>query len=118
MTVGGRVDDPTWPRDLVGFRVDGCDGEAGRISYLSFERDYMIVDTGRWLFGRRVVVPTSLVEYVDDANKRVSVPVSKDDVKDGPQYEPVRGFDPDYADELRLYYATRTRPLDSSRSRQ
>ncbi len=110
MTVGDRVDDPAWPRDLVGFRVDGRDGEAGRISYVSYERDYMIVDTGRWLVGRRVAVPTSLVEYVDDANKRVSVPVSKDEVKGGPEYEPVRGFDPDYEQEISSYYAARTRP--------
>lgn len=51
--------------EIVGFGVDSRDGEVGRVSHVTCERDYMIVDTGPRIFGRRVVVPTSLIEHVD-----------------------------------------------------
>jgi hypothetical protein len=90
--------------DIVGFRVEGRDGEVGRVSYLTYERDYMIVDTGPWIFGRRVVVPTSLIEHIDDLRKRIELPLAREDVKNGPEYEAAREFEPEYVKTLRAYY--------------
>jgi len=83
--------------EIVGFRVDARDGEVGRVSHVTYERDYMIVDTGPWIFGRKAVVPTSLIEHIDG------------DVKRAPEYEPAREFDPEYVDELTSYYNERAR---------
>jgi len=63
----------------------------------------MIVDAGPWIFGGRVVVPTSLIEHVDGAGKTVELPLGKDDVKEDPEYEPAREFDPSYVDALPSY---------------
>jgi hypothetical protein len=95
--------------EIVGFRVDGRDGEAGRVSYVTYERDYMIVDTGPWIFGRRVVVPTSLIEHIDEAGATIELPLVRGDVKNGPEFEPGREFDPAYVDALRSYYEERAR---------
>ena len=95
--------------EIVGFRVEGRDGEAGRVSYLTFERDYMIVDTGPWTLGRRVVVPTSLIEHIDDLRKRIELPLARDDVKNGPEYEPAREWAPDYVNSVRSYYDEQAR---------
>lgn len=94
--------------EIVGFRVDARDGEVGRVSHVTYERDYMIVD-GPWIFGRSVVVPTSLIEHVDGAGKTVELSLSRDDVKKGPEYEPAREFDPAYVDALTSYYSERAR---------
>lgn len=100
-------EDLTRMDEIVGFRVEGRDGEAGRVSYLTFERDYMIVDTGPWIFGRRVVVPTSLIERIDDLRKRIELPLARDDVKNAPEYEPAREFGPEYVNSVRSYYKER-----------
>jgi hypothetical protein len=95
--------------EIVGFRVDARDGEVGRVTHVTYERDYMIVDTGPWIFGRRVVVPTSLIEHVDGAGKTIELPLARDDVKKGPEYEPARAFDPEYVDALTSYYNEQAR---------
>jgi hypothetical protein len=95
--------------EIVGFRVEARDGEIGRVSHVTYERDYMIVDTGPWIFGRRVVVPTSLIEHIDGAGKKIKLLLARDEVKKGPEYEPAPEFDPEYVDELTSYYNERAR---------
>jgi hypothetical protein len=45
--------------DLVGYRVEAVDGGIGSIDEAGDEVDarYFIVDTGTWIFGRKVLLP-------------------------------------------------------------
>jgi hypothetical protein len=95
--------------NLVGFSVDTEDGEVGRVSYVTYARDYMVIDIGR-IFRRRVVVPTLLVEDIDAPGKRVEVPLTRDELRSGPAYEPGWQFDPDYLESVALYYDDRLSP--------
>jgi hypothetical protein len=88
--------------EVVGFRVEARDGKVGRVSHVVFERDYMVVDTGPWIFGQRVVVPTSLADHIDGARKRLVLSVTKDEVKNGPEYKPT--FDTGYLESVDRYY--------------
>ena len=92
---------------LVGFSVDAQDGEVGRVSYVTYASDYMVVDTGQWIFRRRVVVPTSIVEDIDPVGERIALPLTRDDLKGGPEYEPGWQFNPAYLESVALYYDAR-----------
>ena len=102
-----RYDDPSWAEiDLVGYDVEALDGEIGRIDEASHEigTRYLVVDTGPWIFGKKVMLPAGLVERVDVPNKRVYVGRTKDVIKKAPELNEVRHHDPRYREALSLYY--------------
>jgi hypothetical protein len=102
-----RYDDPTWAEiDLVGYEVEALDGEIGRIDEASQEigTRYLVVDTGPWIFGKKVMLPAGLVERVDLSNKRVHVGRTRDVIKRAPEFNEARHHDPRYREALAVYY--------------
>jgi hypothetical protein len=94
----------------IGYKVEATDGHIGTIDRHSGSvgREFMVVDTGPWIFGRHVVVAASVVARVDDERETVHLSVSRDEVKDSPDFESGRHEDDVAA--LRLieqYYANR-----------
>src|SRR4051812_50081979 len=51
--------DATSGRDLSGFHVEALDGSIGKIDESTYEvgKSFVIVDTGPWIFGRKVMLP-------------------------------------------------------------
>ena len=96
--------------DLVGFHVEATDGRIGRVDRLSEEAgsQYLVVDTGPWIFGRHVLLPAGAVVRVDRDDETVHVDRTKDEIKNGPEYDPDRhdAADPDYRDAYSAYYGT------------
>ncbi|MFD9355162.1 PRC-barrel domain containing protein [Streptomyces sp. NPDC060031] len=79
----------TSPADLIGYRVEASDGHIGSVDKHSeyVGKPFIVVDTGPWIFGRHVLVPTSLVARVDTENETVFVSATKEEIKDSPDYE-------------------------------
>ncbi len=80
--------------DLNGFVVEADDGAAGRIEqvlYWSDARvpDYVVVETGGWLFGHRSVLPVNTIEHVDRENKSLKICLSKRQIREAPEFLPV-----------------------------
>jgi hypothetical protein len=96
----------TW--DLTGFSVEATDGSIGKIDEASDEAgaSYIVVDTGPWIFGKKVVLPAGVVDRVDADEGRVFVNRSKDQIKDAPEYDADRYREPSYRDELSGYYSS------------
>ncbi|MFI6843120.1 PRC-barrel domain-containing protein [Kitasatospora sp. NBC_00085] len=93
--------------DLVDFRVEATDGHIGRIDRLSEEADarYLVVDTGPWIFGKHVLLPAGTVIQVDFENRRVYVDRTKDEIKNGPEFDPDRHEgDTGYRERYAGYY--------------
>src|SRR5262245_65365101 len=90
---------------LVGCGVEARDGSIGKIDEATNEtgRAYVVVDTGPWIFGRKVVIPAGTIERIDVDDKNVFVAMTKDQIKDSPEYDPAR-FDEDYRTRLGTYY--------------
>jgi hypothetical protein len=89
--------------DVTGYRVEAADGPIGHVEAI-LDRDEqrsLIVDTGTWIFGRRVVVPVGAVSRVDGAHGTVHVARTKDEVKDAPAFE---RNDDDFWTRLGSYY--------------
>ena len=58
----------TWAqRDLSGFSVEALDGSIGKIDEASNDvgAGYVVVDTGPWIFGKKVMLPAGVIRDVD-----------------------------------------------------
>jgi len=96
--------------NLVGFKVEATDGDIGKIDEASNEvgAGYIVVDTGPWIFGKKVMLPAGVVSRVDATDERVHVDRTKDEIKEAPEFDQDTYKDSSYRDSLGSYY---DRPL-------
>ncbi len=67
-------------QNLEGFDVEARDGSIGEIDEATSDvsRSFVVVDTGPWIFGRKVVLPAGTIERIDLENRKVVVGLTKD----------------------------------------
>ena len=72
--------DPTSGRDLTGYSVEALDGSIGKIDEANNDvgASYLIVDTGPWIFGKKVMLPAGVVQRVDEDDEKVWVNRTKE----------------------------------------
>ncbi|MGW6979194.1 PRC-barrel domain containing protein [Streptomyces sp. NPDC054932] len=102
-TAVGRIVDV----DLSGYKVEATDGSIGKVDKHSDEAGsaYLVVDTGPWIFGKEVLLPAGTVIGIDVAQEKVHVGLTKEQIKDAPEF--VRDdhlHDTDYRQLLGGYY--------------
>jgi len=94
-------------QNIVGYDVHATDGDIVMNDAASTEtsRQYLVVDTGFWIFGKKRMVPAGLVSGIDHNDKRVVISMTKDQIKAAPDYDDVdrRYTDDDY-DTFGSYY--------------
>jgi hypothetical protein len=93
--------------DLVGFGVEATDGSIGKVDKHSEVTGlaFLVVDTGPWIFGRRVVLPASTVVRVDPAEEAVYVDRSRSEIKGSPEFETRQHSDErTYYEQIGNYY--------------
>ncbi|MEU5786017.1 PRC-barrel domain-containing protein [Micromonospora lupini] len=102
---------PGTPVDLVGYHVQASDGRIGTIDETSDDADagYLVVDTGPWILGQKVLLPAGTVERVDHLDRVVHVDRTRQEIKDAPSYDP-ESADREYRDRVGRYYTDRHLP--------
>jgi hypothetical protein len=84
--------DSTWSEGngLVGYDVEATDGSIGTIDEATTDTDraHVVVDTGFWIFDKKRLVPAGTVVDVDHDAKKVTINLSKDQIKAAPDYDP------------------------------
>jgi hypothetical protein len=101
--------DPTWSSvDLSGFSVEATDGGIGSVDSTTYEigTDSLIVDTGPWIFGKKVMLPAGVVARIDENDRRVWVNLTKDQIQHAPEFDESKWRDSTYRDELGTYYSS------------
>jgi hypothetical protein len=95
--------------DLVGYSVEATDGSIGKIDEATNEvgASYIAVDTGPWIFGKKVLLPAGVIDRVDRDSETVYVSLAKDEIKNAPEWDDERGVDESYRAEVGDYYTTR-----------
>jgi hypothetical protein len=69
-----------------------------------------VVDTGFWIFGKKRMIPAGVISRVDHDDRQVYVALTKDQIKQAPDFEEARREQEAYRKELADYYgASRTR---------
>jgi len=96
--------------NLVGYKVEATDGDIGKVDEASNEvgAGYIVVDTGPWIFGRKVMLPAGVISRVDSTDERVHVDRTKDEIRESPEFDEDTYKDSSYRDSLGGYY---DRPL-------
>jgi hypothetical protein len=92
--------------DLTGFKVEATDGEIGKVDESTHDAgaSFIVVDTGPWIFGKKVMLPAGTIRDIDPDTETVSVNLTKDEIKNAPEFDEKRYRDQDYRDELGGYY--------------
>ena len=98
--------DPLEGQDITGFKVEAIDGSIGKIDEASNEvgESYLIVDTGPWIFGKKVMLPAGVIQRVDTEAQKVYANRTKEQIKNAPEYDESKVSDTGYRDELGSYY--------------
>lgn len=100
--------------DVVGFHVEALDGGIGKVDEASHDvgASYLVVDTGPWIFGKKVVLPAGTVSRVDTGAQTVHVDRTKDEIKNAPTYDETGDYrSPAYRETLGTYYSPFYGPL-------
>jgi hypothetical protein len=96
-------------QDLTGFDVEASDGSIGKIDEATYDTSasYVVVDTGFWIFGKKRLIPAGVVERVSADDHKVWVRLTKDEIKNAPDYDPdLNKRDPNrYRDDVGTYYS-------------
>jgi hypothetical protein len=96
-------------KEVTGYHIQATDGEIGHVEDFlvndeSWKIHYMVVDTRNWLPGRKVLVSPTWITGVRWADRKVSVFLSQEAVKDSPEYFPNEPVSQEYENRLHDHY--------------
>ncbi len=79
-------------KDLRGFTIAATDGDIGSVKEfyfddLSYTVRHVVVDTGGWLSGRKVLVSPIAFRAIDWEHKRINAELTKAQVREGPDID-------------------------------
>ena len=94
------------PRNVVGYGVEATDGSIGKVDDATYEvgSSSIVVDTGPWIFGKKVMLPVGVINHVDEGEQKVLVTLTKDQIKNAPEFDESRFNDRAHRDEMGSYY--------------
>ena len=103
--------DMTQNVDLTGFEIEATDGSIGKIDEATYEvgGSYAVVDTGPWIFGKKVMLPAGVIKRVDLDTETVFVDRTKDEIKNAPELDENAYRDESYRSTLGSYYGDERR---------
>jgi hypothetical protein len=92
--------------DIVGFSVEALDESIGKVDESTYDAGsaYIVVDTGPWIFGKKVMLPAGVIRDVDVDNEIVYVDRTKDQIKNAPEFDESLAMNEDYRTRLGSYY--------------
>jgi hypothetical protein len=102
-----RYRETSWTTsNLTGFSVEAVDGSIGKVNEASNDvsASFIVVDTGPWIFGKKVMLPAGVIREVDPDTETVFVNRTKDQIKNAPEFDESRYHDDAYRTSLGTYY--------------
>ena len=94
------------PDTLLGYEVEATDGSIGKIDDKTLDAGFgtLIVDTGPWIFGKKVMLPIGVIQSADHDEQKVFVNRTKDEIKNAPEFDESLIGDETYRNQLGTYY--------------
>ena len=95
--------------DLTGFDVEAQDGSIGKVDEATQDvgESYVVVDTGVWIFGKKVLLPAGLIERVDRDEEKVWINRAKDEIENAPEFDKDNYESDEYRSSVGGYYGSR-----------
>ena len=94
---------------LKGYAIEATDGRLGTVSDFLFDDAswlvrWLVVDTGKWLSGRKVLLPPSALGHLDQKREQFSVRLTMREVKDSPDIDADRPVSRQMENHVYDYY--------------
>src|SRR5256885_16823945 len=88
--------------DVTGFSVEASDGSIGKVDEATHEAggSFIVVDTGPWIFGKKVMLPAGVIRDLDPDTETIFVDLTKDEIKNAPEFDESTDRNQTYRDEL------------------
>jgi len=95
-------------RNVVGYGVEAIDGSIGKVDEATYDvsSSYMVVDTGPWIFGKKVMLPAGVIRNVDHDEEKIFVHRTKDQIKNAPELDDSMVNEDAYRNRLGSYYGS------------
>jgi hypothetical protein len=95
--------------DLSGYGIQARDGEIGHLEDLAIDDEdwlirYIVVDTRNWWPGKKVIVATEWVEEVRWIESKVVVDLSREAIRNSPEFDPSQPVNREYERKLYEHY--------------
>lgn len=79
--------------EVAGYRIHATDGDIGHIDDFIVDTGdwvirHIVVDTGNWLPGKKALISHGRIKGISWLDGKVYVDVTRDIIKDGPEYDP------------------------------
>ncbi|TMG42865.1 MAG: PRC-barrel domain containing protein [Chloroflexi bacterium] len=92
--------------NVIGYHIAATDGDIGHVEDFLVDDTtwairYMVVDTSNWWFGKKVLVSPGWVAGVDWNDSKLHVDMTREQIKNAPEYDPSELPRREY--EMRLY---------------
>lgn len=96
-------------KSLLGFNILAEDGEIGEVIDIYFSDDtwtirYLVVDTGPWIFGRKVLIAVNALGTPDWEAEKFPVSLTREQVKNSPDMDTDKPVSRHQEIELHNYY--------------
>src|SRR5664279_986053 len=94
---------------LYGNKLAASDGEIGHVKDFYFDDQnwvvrYLVVDTGSWLLGRKVLISPHAFGRLHQAGKLLQVNLTRKQIEDSPSIESHKPVSRQYEEEYHRYY--------------
>lgn len=78
---------------VTGYNIKATDGEIGDVEDFiindsNWQIDFMLVDTGNWFPGKKVLIAPKMIKEINWETSTVIVNATEDQVKNSPEYQP------------------------------
>lgn len=98
---------------VMDYNIKATDGEIGDVedfilNQTKWEISFLIVNTGNWLPGKKVLISPKLINAIDWENANVSIDTSVAYIKSSPEYEPAQLINVIEHDKLNQHYVDLT----------
>lgn len=95
--------------ELLGYELMAQDGQIGEVKDFFFSDEdwtvrYMIVDTGPWILGRKVLISPDALAQPVWASKTLPVNLTREQVKDSPDVDLAKPVSREYEENLNQHY--------------
>ncbi|MDQ6845376.1 MAG: PRC-barrel domain containing protein [Bacteroidota bacterium] len=94
---------------VTGYSIHAVDGKIGDVEDFiiedtSWKIAFMVIDTGHWFPGKKVIISPKLIKNIEWDTSEVMVNVTEETVKNSPEYEPGEAISESYEANLQNYY--------------
>jgi sporulation protein YlmC with PRC-barrel domain len=96
-------------KNMSGYSISATDGTIGEVEDFIIDDNtlqirYLVVDTGKWFPGKKVIISPDWIKEIKWHTAEVIINATAEQVKNCPEYEPAQYISEEYEANLQNYY--------------